>query len=262
MNSQGEDMKELTTKTDVKHRHGDTDKDLALLEPVKQYYSQRKNRDITLYSRATIEEHLQVRYGSPEKCKRLAEARCAIARAATKERLLGPPPGWPVVGNLKGATRWAAIDTETSGLDPANGCRCVEIAVIVVEDGRVITEWSTRINPGPSTTWEQGAIECNGISPEHLADAPTPAEAWGIFVSLTDGLPLVAHNASFDRKFIAAELTLVGMQSYNWTWHCTMGSKRRQLGSLYYDYARRWINSSHSALADAKTVAYLAPRVC
>lgn len=261
MNSQGEGMEDLITKTDVKSRYGATAKDLTLLEPAKMYHSQRKHCDITLYSPSTIEEHLRVRYGTLEECRRLADARCAKARAATKERLLGPPAGWPRVGNLCAEARWAAIDTETSGLEPASGCRCIEVAVVVVEDGLVAKEWSTRINPGPSTTWEQGAMECNGIHPEHLAGAPTPAEAWAIFASLTDGLLLVAHNASFDRKFIDAELSMAGLQTHN-TWHCTMRSKRIRLGSLYYCHARRWIDGAHSALADARAVAYLAPRVC
>lgn len=225
-------MDDLTTKTDVKRTY-----------------------------RATIEEHLQARYGSLEECRRLAEARSAKARAAARERLLGPPAGWPVVGSLRGADKWAAVDTETTGLEPANGCRCIEIAAVIVENGRVTTEWSTRVNPGPSTTWDEGAIACNGITPEDLAAAPSPAEAWGMFVSLTADLPLVAHNARFDRKFINVELAILGLQSQN-DWHCTMGSRRRRLSSLYYDHAHRWIDGAHSALADAKAVAYLAPRVC
>lgn len=221
----------------------------------------RKSYEITLYAPTTFEEHLQARYGSLEECRRLTEARSAKARAATRERLLGPPAGWPVVGSLKGATRWAAIDTETTGLDPANGCRCIEVAAVIVEGGRVTAEWATRINPGPLTTWEEDAMQCNGINVEDLAGAPTPAEAWGMFVSLTCGLPFAAHNASFDRKFIEAELAILGLQSEN-GWYCTMGSNRRRLGSLYYDHARRLIDGAHSALADAKAVAFLAPRLC
>lgn len=254
-------MEDLITKTDVKRTYGATDSDMALLEPAKSYHSSHMGGEITLYSPATIEEHLQARYGSIEECRRLADARSAKARAATRERLLGPPAGWPLVGNLKGAARWAAVDTETTGLDPANGCRCIEIAAVIVEDGRVTTEWVTRINPGPFTTWEEGAMECNGITADDLVSAPTPTDAWCVFLSLTAGLPLAAHNASYDRKFIEAELAILGLQSEN-AWHCTMGARRRRLSSLYYDYARRWIDGAHSALADAKAVAYLAPRVC
>lgn len=209
----------------------------------------------------SIEAHLLARYGSLEECRRLAAVRNAKARAAAAERLLGPPAGWPVVGDLQGAGRWAAIDTETTGLDPAGGCRCIEVAVVLVEGGRVILEWATRINPGLASTWETGAMTCNGIGPDDVINAATPAEAWAKFVELTEGLPLAAHNAPFDRSFIAAELALVGLESSN-NWHCTMGPNRRQLGALYYDYARRRIYGAHSALADARAVAYLAPRVC
>ena len=210
----------------------------------------------------SIEAHLLARYGSLEECRLLAAVRNAKARAAAAERLHGPTAGWPVVGDLQGAVRWAAIDTETTGLDPAGGCRCIEVAVVLVEGGRVIQEWATRINPGPAATWETGAITCNGIGPGDVINAATPAEAWAKFVELTDGLPLAAHNATFDRSFIAAELALVGLESRSNSWHCTMGPNRRQLGSLYYDYARRRIDGAHSALADARAVAYLAPRIC
>lgn len=179
----------------------------------------------------------------------------------TMKRLLSLPAEWPVVGSLKGLRRWAAVDTETSGLDPAKGCRCIEVAVVIVNDGRISTEWSTRINPGPSTTWEEGAKQCNGINPEDLILAPSPTQAWGAFASLTEGLPLVAHNVVFDRLFINAELAMAGLHTEN-TWYCTMGPKRQRLSSLYYAHSHRWIAGAHSALADARAVAYLAPRVC
>ena len=209
----------------------------------------------------SIEAHLLARYGSLEECRRLAAVRNAKARAAAAERMLGPPAGWPVVGDLQGAGRWAAIDTESTGLDPAGGCRCIEIAVVLVEGGRVILEWASRINPGPDATWEDGAMACNGISPSDVINAATPAEAWAKFVEITAGLPLAAHHADFDRKFIVAELAFAGLEANN-TWHCTMGPYRRQLGSLYYEYARRRIDGAHTALGDARAVAYLAPRVC
>jgi DNA polymerase III subunit epsilon len=200
-------------------------------------------------------------YGSLGDYRHIKDAQCPATEATTRARLFSPPAGWPVVGNLLGATRWAAIDTETSGLDPSSGCRCIEVAAVLVDDGRVTREWSSRISPGPSTTWEEGAIACNGVRPEDLDTAPPPTDVWGMFVSLTAGLPLVAHNAQFDRKFIEAELAIVGLPSQN-VWHCTMGVRRRRLSSLYYDHARRRICGEHTALGDARAVAYLAPRVC
>lgn len=254
-------MGELICKTEAKDHYGATDGDLRLLKPERTYFSRRKGCEVTLYEPSAVEAHLQARYGTLEECRQQADARRAKAVAATRERLFSPPAGWPLVGYLDGAPRWAAVDTETSGLDPATGCRCIEVAAVIVQDGRVAMEWSTRINPGPSVTWEEGATACNGICPEDLAAALTPKEAWSKFLSLTAGLPLVAHNAQFDRIFIEAELGTLGLQSQN-SWYCTMGSRRRRLSSLYYDHARRWIDGQHTALGDAKAVAYLAPLVC
>lgn len=254
-------MDDLIAQTKPKNGFDAIDSEITPLEQEKSYSSRCNRGEVTLYASSAIKAHTETPSCPFEAYRRQPDARRAKVATATKERLLSPPAGWPVVGNLLEATRWAAVDTETSGLDPANGCRCIEVAVVLVEDGQVAREWSTRINPGPSTTWEGGAIACNRIRPEDLAAAPLPSEVWEMFVSLTAGLPLVAHNVQFDRKFITVELGLLGLQSQN-TWHCTMGSKRVRLASLYYTHARKWIDGAHSALADARAVAYLAPRTC
>lgn len=253
---------DLITKTDAKNLYGATDKDLAAVEPAKRYYSRRSKCNITLYSVAAVKDRLTARYGSLESCKELALARSAKAKVICHERLLGPPPRWPNVGTHGSSARWAAVDTETTGLDPAGGCRVVEIAVVVVDNARVSKEWSSRINPGDSAVWHQGAIDVNGISPADVVGAPLPSEVWAEFLAITAEMPLVAHNAAFDKEFIAAELALAGLEQPVNDWYCTMGGRRRRLSSLYYAHAKRWIHEAHTALADARAVAYLAPRVC
>jgi DNA polymerase-3 subunit epsilon len=254
-------LDDLITKTDAKNQYGATATDLAAVEPAKQYYSRRSKCNITLYSAAAVEEQLKARYGSLETCKELSLVRSANARAACHERLLGPPPRWPYVGTLDCSARWAAVDTETTGLNPANGCRVVEVAVVVVEKDRVTREWSSRINPGETAVWQLGASEVNGIFPADVVGAPLPSDVWAKFLMITAGMPLVAHHAAFDRGFIAAELALAGLEQPVNDWYCTMAGRRKRLSSLYYAHAKRWINEAHTALADARAVAYLAPRV-
>ena len=213
-----------------------------------------------------IEAHLLARYGSLDESKARAEARSAEARAAAHARYIEPPRGWPVVGSLLGAEKWVAIDTETTGLSLDAGHRVVDLAVIVVENGEVIAEWQTYIDPGPDAVWTKEAEEVNNISPATVAGAPSAAEAWAKFVQLTEGLPIAAHNVAFDSAFVANELKLAGLPEQTNTWHCTMiGTGRRRwpkLSALYFAYSLRWIRNSHTALGDAQAVAYLAPIIC
>ena len=257
----------LITKTDAQWHYGATDRDMSQVTPAKRYYSDRAKCWITLFVPADIELYLVGRYGSLSVCKALADARSAKATAAARKRLVEMPKGWPTVGYLKGSERWAACDTETTGLDPADGHRVVDVSVVIVEAGEVVLEWQSYVNPGPDTVWSHEAEEVNGISAASVADAPTAATVWAKFAELTAGLPIAAHNASFDRKFIAHELMLAGLGSHTNDWHCTMlaaasGRRWMRLDTLYYSHARRWIVDQHTALADAKAVAYLAPRVC
>jgi DNA polymerase-3 subunit epsilon len=267
------DGDDLITLTDAQRHYGTTAKDMAAIVPKKQYHSRRRKCTITLFEPADVESYVIQRYGSLEHCKALAterrvaaQARADGRRAAEEAAALQPPEGWPVVGTFRDLARWAALDTETTGLDPASGHRVIEVAVIIVENGVVAREWSARINPGPDTVWTAGAIEINGIGPTDVDGAPAATEIWAEFAALTAGLPLAAHNASFDARFVNAEMIRHGHQPRQ-DWHCTMvaatrfGQRWPRLGDLFWKYARRHIDGAHTALGDAKAVAYLAPRL-
>lgn len=274
----------LITLTDAKQNYGATKKDLVGLEPVRSYWHKRNKCQVSLFTITAVEAQLVDKYGSLELCLDRAKQRRAAAqvhtdrrRAAEQALAVTPPEGWPDVGRLHGADRWAAVDVETTGLNPADGCRVVEVAVVIVEDGVVVREWCSRVNPGPAASWEWGAIEATGINPADVATAPAAAEVWREFAELTAGLKLAAHNASFDMEFIAAELGREGL-SHPWiSWHCTLeaatggrgrsnqweSSRRRWVSTdeLFWKYARRHLIGEYSALADAKAVAWLAPRL-
>jgi len=94
-----------------------------------------------------------------------------------------------------------AFDLETTGIQPKTDA-VVEIGAVRFENGKPVDTFSTLINPGRSIPPEASAV--NGITDEMVADQP------GIETVLTDlaefcgDLPLVAHNAPFDFKFLLA----------------------------------------------------------
>ncbi len=101
-------------------------------------------------------------------------------------------------------------DTETTGLDPFTGDRLVEIgAVELINHVRTGREYHQYINPLRSMSEE--VIRVHGLTEEFLADKPTFDEIVDEFLAFvgTDS-KLVAHNASFDMKFLNFQLKELG----------------------------------------------------
>lgn len=103
------------------------------------------------------------------------------------------------------------LDTETTGLDPNDGHRIVEIGCLELVD-RVWTgrTWQQYVNPERAMT--DDAYRVHGISDADLADKPKFAEIAEEFLAFVDGAPIVAHNAAFDMKFLNWELTSIGRE--------------------------------------------------
>ena len=97
---------------------------------------------------------------------------------------------------------FAVIDLETTGLSPGAHERIVEIAVVHTDENGAITgEWETLVNPQRHV----GAEHIHGIRAVDLIDAPSFADIADDLVDLLGGRVIVAHNARFDRGFLAAE---------------------------------------------------------
>lgn len=101
--------------------------------------------------------------------------------------------------------REIVFDTETTGLDPAQGDRIVEIGCIElvnrVETGRVYHAYFNPMMPMPSI-----AQQVHGLSDAFLADKPLFEDCVEDLLDFLDDSPLVAHNAMFDFGFLNAEL--------------------------------------------------------
>lgn len=103
------------------------------------------------------------------------------------------------------------LDTETTGLDPYDGHRIVEIGCLELVD-RVWTGRTYQQYINPERAMTDDAYRVHGISDEDLADKPKFHEIAEDFLGFVDGAPIVAHNASFDMKFLNWELTNIGRE--------------------------------------------------
>ena len=101
--------------------------------------------------------------------------------------------------------REIVLDTETTGLNPADGHRVVEIGCIEllnhVPTGRTFQKY---INPERPMPAEAQAV--HGLTDEFLADQPLMDEVIEDFLEFIGDDPLVIHNADFDMRFLNAEL--------------------------------------------------------
>lgn len=101
------------------------------------------------------------------------------------------------------------LDTETTGLDAANGDRIVEIGCLEMVNRRLSGEQLHRyLNPERSS--HPDALRVHGLTDDFLADKPRFAEVADEFVRLIEGAELIIHNAAFDIGFLDAELSRLG----------------------------------------------------
>ena len=105
--------------------------------------------------------------------------------------------------------RQIILDTETTGLEPAEGHRVIEIGCVELVDRRLSGQhFHQYLNPEREI--EDGALEVHGISREFLLDKPVFADVVEEFLDFVRDAELIIHNAPFDIGFLDAELTQLG----------------------------------------------------
>src|ERR1700687_273853 len=101
--------------------------------------------------------------------------------------------------------REIVLDTETTGLDPYQGDRLVEIGCVELYN-KIPTGQNFHCYINPEREMAASALEVHGLSTEFLKDKPLFAEVADEFLAFIGEAPLVAHNAAFDLGFLNAEL--------------------------------------------------------
>ncbi|ROL76744.1 PolC-type DNA polymerase III [Pseudomonas vranovensis] len=159
--------------------------------------------------------------------------------------------------------RIAVIDFETTGISPGAGCRATEVAVVMLERGRIVERYQSLMNAGvPVPAFVAGLT---GITTAMLRSAPPIARVMNEVAEFVGNTPMLAHNASFDQKFWDYELAQIG-RNRSQRFACSMLLARRlmpsapnhKLGTL-----TRWAGlpdtgTAHRAMADAEMAANLA----
>ena len=162
----------------------------------------------------------------------------------------------------------AVIDFETTGLSPAMGDRATEIAIVVLEGSKVVGRFQSLMNAGVRIS--PFIEDYTGISNEMVRAAPPAAEVMAQALRFVQDAPMVAHNASFDQRFWAAELGRLGQDAKtDHSFACTMLLSRRlypqagsyRLGSLASFHALPSAGRAHRAMADAEMAASLLSRI-
>jgi DNA polymerase III subunit epsilon len=107
--------------------------------------------------------------------------------------------------------REIVFDTETTGLDPAEGHKLVEIGCVELIDGmQTGRTWHQFVNPERDIPTE--ATRIHGITNDQVRREPVFGEVADAFLAFIADSPLVAHNAEFDFKFLNAELRNIGRE--------------------------------------------------
>ncbi len=105
--------------------------------------------------------------------------------------------------------REIVLDTETTGLDPLNGDRLVEIGCIELVN-RIPSGQTFHVYLNPERSMPAEAFAIHGLSDEFLKDKPRFAAVADEFIGFLGDAPLVIHNAGFDIGFLNAELERAG----------------------------------------------------
>mgnify|MGYP000730506282 CR=1 FL=1 len=104
--------------------------------------------------------------------------------------------------------RQVVLDTETTGLEPKQGHRIIEIGCVEVIDRKLTgNHYHQYINPQREV--ENSAIEVHGITNEFLVDKPVFKDIAAEFLEFVKGAELVIHNAAFDVGFINHEFAML-----------------------------------------------------
>ncbi len=157
------------------------------------------------------------------------------------------------------ALEFTAIDFETANGSPASPCA---VGLVRVVDGEIQESLSMLFRPPYPNNWfHEGNIRVHGIRPEDIADAPDWEDVLPELLLFTDGLPFIAHNASFDMGVLRASAQAVNFDLPDLNYACSLLMARKtynldsyRLNAVAYAVGHEEFNH-HDALADADACA-------
>lgn len=154
------------------------------------------------------------------------------------------------------------LDFETTGLSPNLGERAIEVGAVLLNNNQIIDRFQSLMNPGKKIS--SFIEDYTGITNKMLSSAPSIAQAMGELKDFIGGHDLVAHNASFDSRFLDAEFDRIKHKRKN-EFACSLLISRRiypeapnhKLETLVRYKNLKTDGIHHRALADAEMTAHL-----
>ena len=164
--------------------------------------------------------------------------------------------------NKRRADTVIVLDFETTGLSPNGGDRAIEIGAVRIEKGKVCERFQSLMNPGKRVP--SFIEEYTGITNAMLKTAPPCKTVMADFANFVEDFDMVAHNASFDSRFLLAECRRI-KRNPSGEFACSMLASRRlypdapnhKLGTLVAFHQLPTDGTFHRALADAEMTAHL-----
>ena len=168
---------------------------------------------------------------------------------------------------LRCAKSVVVFDFETTGLSPNSGDRAIELGAVLIENGIITDRFQRLMNPGIRVP--VFVENLTGITTSMLKDAAPAQEVMAEFLQFIDGHNLVAHNASFDERFLRAELKRAKLSAFT-PLCCSLLLSRRLLPTavshglshLAHQFHLPSTGEYHRALADAEVTAHLWLLLC
>jgi len=164
--------------------------------------------------------------------------------------------------------RLIILDTETTGFNPQEGDRIVEIGCVEMVN-RQLTGRSYHVYINPMKEMDQEVINVHGLTNEFLRDKPLFADIVDEFIAFIQGAELVIHNAKFDVGFMDHEFSLVNKKLLKTEEICTITDtlkiSKDEFGSpktldylaKHYRVDKLIDRTYHGALIDAQLLAFV-----
>ena len=190
-------------------------------------------------------------------------ARDGIGRWCLRD---GAAPAWPSIAKTLKQESYAVVDVESTGSRHTAGDRITEIAVVVVKNGVATTAFETLINPDRPIPPMISSL--TNITSSMVRNAPRFRDVCDQLIGALEGHIFVAHNATFDWRFINAEIERARGRRMHGRTLCTVRMakklapqiRRKNLDAVAFHYGIE-ILGRHRAGGDARATAEVLVRL-
>ena len=159
---------------------------------------------------------------------------------------------------------FAAIDFETANFERGSAC---SVGIVVVREGKMAERFYSLIKPEPNY-YNYWCTRVHGLTRKDTDSAPIFPEVWAKVAPLVEGLPLVAHNSTFDEGCLKSVFRIYQMDYPDYRFHDTLKAARKQLPDLENHQLHTvsaacgyCLENHHHALADAEACAAIAIKI-